>query len=79
MKSYIKPTIALAITGNDSGSYSSCIVKADMDLLESILGGSYDDFSKAFATTEPCSPQIPIEIYCKFTSAQLGAAQAFIS
>lgn len=78
MKSYIKPTIALAITGNDSGSYSSCIVKADMDLLESILGGSID-FSKAFATTEPCSSPIPIEMYCKFTSAELGAAQAFIS
>jgi hypothetical protein len=38
VKSYIKPTIALAITGNDSGSYSSRIVKADLDLIESILG-----------------------------------------
>lgn len=77
MKSYIKPTIALAITGNDSGSYSSCIVKADLDLIESILGLEVP--SNGFSMTESCENQLPIDMYCKFTSAELGAAQAFIS
>lgn len=77
MKKYIKPTISLAITSDDSGFLGSCIVKADMDLLESILGGSFP--SDAFGMAEACGTQIPIDIYCKFTSAELGAAQAFIS
>lgn len=76
MKSYMKPTISLAVTGNNA-SYVSCIVKADIDLIESILGGSLP--SNAFGSNEPCGTDIPIDIYCKFTSAELGAAQAFIS
>lgn len=77
MKSYMKPTISLAMIGSDAGSYSSCIVKADMDLIQSIIGIEIP--SNAFSLNEPCGTQLPIEMYCKFTSAELGAAQAFIS
>ena len=72
----MKPTISLAITGNDSSFLGSCIVKADMDLLQSILGNIPTD---AFGMEEACGTKIPIDIYCKFTSAELGAAHAFIS
>ena len=73
----MKPTISLAITGNDSGTIGSCIVKADMDLIQSILGGNVP--SNIFGIAEACGTPLPIDMYCKFTSAELGAAQAFIS
>lgn len=78
MKSYIKPTISLVIT-NGNGGYGSCVVKADEELIESILGGGIDLTSKSFGMNEPCEVHIPIDMYCKFTSADLGAAHAFIS
>ena len=77
MKAYMKPTISLAVTNSGSGFLGSCIVKADMDLIESIIGGPFP--SDAFGIAEACVNPIPIDIYCKFTSAELGAAQAFIS
>ncbi len=78
MKSYMKPTISLAITGYNGG-YGSCIVKADLDLLQSILGNDFTFSKNSFAMSEGCVEGIPVDIYCKFTSAELGAAHAFIS
>lgn len=78
MKSYMKPTISLAITGGNGG-YGSCIVKADLDLLQSILGNDFTFSKNSFAMSEDCVEGIPVDIYCKFTSAELGAAHAFIS
>lgn len=77
MKSYMKPTVSLAMIGSNSDALGSCIVKADLDLIQSIVGGA--DANKTFGQYEACEIQIPLEIYCKFTSAEMGFAQAFIS
>lgn len=76
MKSYMKPTISLALTSGNGG-YGSCIVKADEELIESILG--IELTPNSFGMEEACSDKLPIDMYCKFTSADLGAAHAFIS
>lgn len=77
MKEYMKPTIAIA--ANSSSSIPVfCAVQADLDIIASILGPEFDS-SKIFGMKEACIQQIPIDIYCKFTSAELGAAQAFAS
>lgn len=62
----------------NSSSTSSCFTKADMDLITSIIGPDIN-ISTAFAMQEACVNQLPIDMYCKFTSAELGAVQAFIS
>lgn len=77
MKQYTKPTIAIAANlGNTNPVF--CDVKADLDLIEGIVGEDID-WDKAFAVTEACSEGIILDMYCKFTSAELGAAHAFIS
>ena len=76
MKSYIKPTISLVIT-NGNGGFGSCIVKADEELIESILG--LELTPNSFGMNEACVDKLPIDMYCKFTSADLGAAHAFES
>ena len=53
------------------------ITDKDLELLESILGMEIPKDS--FALGEACGTQLPIDMYCKFTSAELGAAHAFIS
>ncbi len=69
MKTYIKPAIKLA-GDSTGGSAGGCANKADMDLIASILGGSYDS-SQIFAESEGCAVGIPADIYCKFTSANM--------
>lgn len=77
MKNYIKPTVHLALDGTTSGTVSSCEVAADMQLIQSIVGGA--DADKIFNITEACEIGVALDMYCKFTSSELGAAQAFIS
>lgn len=78
MKSYMKPTISLVVT-NGNGGFGSCVVKVDEELIESILGGVIDLTPDSFGLNEACKHQVPIDMYCKFTSADLGAAHAFES
>ncbi len=78
MKSYIKPTISLVVT-NGNGGFGSCVVKVDEELIESILGGVIDLNANSFGMNESCAEKVPIDMYCKFTSADLGAAHAFES
>ena len=80
MNQYIKPVIKLVTTTANSASAGSCpnrLTQADIELLKSIIGSG--DMSKAFGMSEPCEQPVPIDAYCKFTSAELGAVQAFSS
>ena len=76
MKTYVKPTLSL-LSSEPTSQYTSCIVKADLELIQSITG--LEITKNSFAMTEPCQHQLPIDMYCKFTSAEMGAAQAFES
>lgn len=76
MNNYVKPVIRLAQSSGARG-VSSCMSEADMELIQSIVGGA--DADKTFGMTEECEIQIPLEMYCKFTSAELGATQIFWS
>lgn len=78
MNQYVKPIIKLAGTATNSSSAGSCYTKADMELIASIIGQPID-VNTAFGINEACIDKLPIDIYCKFTSAELGAAQAFVS
>ncbi|MGN0545856.1 MAG: hypothetical protein ACI4I3_00870 [Acutalibacteraceae bacterium] len=78
MNQYVKPTIKLASAAANSASAGSCLNQVDRELLEDIIGSGVD-LNNAFASTEACPIQLPIEAYCKFTSAELGAIQAFSS
>lgn len=76
MQKYVKPTISLTASVSANGP-AFCNVQADLDLIKDIVGA--DNIENSFGLFEACKIQIPIEEYCKFTSAELGAAQAFIS
>ena len=52
-------------------------IVADMGLIQSIVGGV--DANKTFGMGEACEIQIPLDMYCKFTSTEMGAAQIFWS
>ena len=78
MNQYVKPIIKLAGTTTNSSSAGSCYTQADMELISSIVGQNVD-INTAFGPNEACVNKIPIDMYCKFTSAELGAAQAFVS
>lgn len=78
MSQYTKPSIMFLAAGTNTASTGSCFTKADMDLITSIIGPGVDS-STAFGMQEACAVQLPIDMYCKFTSAELGAVQAFIS
>lgn len=77
MKKYTKPTIAIAANSSTSVPVF-CAVQADLDLIAGILGSGFDG-KKIFGLDEPCEQPVPIDIYCKFTSAEMGIAQAFLS
>lgn len=78
MNQYVKPIIKLAGTATNSSSAGSCYTKADLDLISNIVGSDIN-VNTAFGMNEACIDKIPIDMYCKFTSAELGAAQAFVS
>lgn len=78
MKTYIKPSISLVAAVSDTGTSSSCTTTAeDIELIQSIIGGA--DASKIFGSGEPCDIPIDLDMYCKFTSTDLGAAKIFVS
>ena len=76
MKKYLKPTLVFAAAS--IGSPSSCLAQVDMELIADILGEGYDA-DKIFGMSEACDIHVPIDYYCKYTSVELGAQQAFIS
>lgn len=77
MKEYMKPTIAIAAaTGTN---VVTCIEKIDAQLIFEITGIKPNNMADAFGMYEACDEQLPIEFWCKFTSADLSGVQAFIS
>lgn len=78
MNMYTKPSIKLLAVGTNSSSIGSCFSSADLETLEGILGIPIDP-ATAFGMGEACQNQLPIEGYCKFTSAQTGSTQVFVS
>lgn len=78
MKDYIKPIIKLVTTISDTGTSTSCATTADdMALIQGIVGGA--DSNKIFGSGEPCEIAVDLDMYCKFTSTELGAAKIFLS
>lgn len=78
MDNYIKPSIKLvADSGAKAGTGSCGTSGEDMQLIQSIIGGA--DASSTFGMGEPCTIQIPLDMFCKFTSTELGATQIFWS
>ena len=80
MKDYIKPTFTLA------GLFpvalaGSCPVKMSRDDVNTLLEQMGFDVDNAFAETESCVDQVPLDIlgYCKFTSAGTEPGQTVMS
>mgnify|MGYP003301140177 CR=1 FL=1 len=77
MNKYTKPTVQIVLNASARSSTSSCSTSADMELIQSIIGGA--DASQTFGMGEDCKIQVPLDMYCKFTSTEMGAAQIFWS
>ena len=77
MSNYIKPVIKLATVDAKGNTVSCSTTESDMSLIQGIIGGA--DADKTFGMGEPCEIQIPLDMYCKFTSSDLGAVQIFWS
>ena len=76
MKNYLKPTLVFAAAS--VGNASSCLVKADMELIADILGEGFDA-NQIFGMGEACQVGVPIDYYCKYSSVESGALQGFLS
>lgn len=77
MNNYVKPVIKLAGVASRAVAGSCSTTESDMDLIQSIVGGA--DADKTFGMGEGCEIELPLDMYCKFTSTELGAAQIFWS
>lgn len=77
MNNYVKPVIKLATVAADGSTVSCGTTKSDMDLIQSIIGGA--DANNTFGMGESCLIEVPLDMYCKFTSTELGAVQVFWS
>lgn len=77
MSNYIKPVIKLATVDAKGNTVSCSTTESDMSLIQGIIGGA--DADKTFGMGEPCEIQVPLDMYCKFTSSDLGAVQIFWS
>ncbi|MBR3780666.1 MAG: hypothetical protein IKK63_05635 [Clostridia bacterium] len=77
MNNYVKPVIKLA-TFAPSGSSVSCgTTESDMELIQSIIGGA--NANDTFGMGESCQIELPLDMYCKFTSAEMGKIVVFWS
>ena len=77
MNNYVKPAIRL-VTTDANGNVVSCgTTGTDMDLIQSIIGGA--DAEKTFGLGESCEIELPLDMYCKFTSAEMGKTLVFWS
>lgn len=78
MNNYVKPAIKLATVEGALNNAGSCTTNStDLELIKGIVGA--DDIKKAFAPTESCEFPLPLDMYCKFTSAEMGLAVVFWS
>ena len=77
MKNYVKPTIKLATIGADGSTISCSTTESDMELIQSIVGGA--NANDTFGMGESCLIELPLDMYCKFTSAEMGKIVVFWS
>mgnify|MGYP003302596502 CR=1 FL=1 len=77
MKNYIKPVIKLAITEANGNVVSCGTTESDMELIQSIVGGA--NANDTFGLGEDCLIELPLDMYCKFTSAEMGKILVFWS
>ena len=77
MNNYVKPVIKLATVAADGSTVSCGTTASDMELIQSIVGGA--NANDTFNSNESCLIDIPLDMYCKFTSAELGKTVVFWS
>ena len=77
MNKYVKPVIKLATTDANGNTISCGTTESDMELIQSIVGGA--EAGNTFNADESCLIEIPLDMYCKFTSAELGKTVVFWS
>jgi len=71
MKSYIKPSVSfMSLSASSAGGSVSCMNAADIGVIQDILGETIDP-KRGFNMLEPCEIKYDIDIFCKFTSANL--------
>lgn len=77
MNNYVKPAIRL-VTTDANGNVVSCGTTAeDMALIQGIVGGA--DANDTFGLGEACAIEVPLDMFCKFTSTELGKTLVFWS
>ena len=77
MNNYVKPTIKLAGVASRAAAGTCSTTATDMELIQSIVGGA--DAANTFGMGEYCLIEVPLDKYCKFTSAETGAVLIFWS
>ena len=77
MKNYVKPVIKLAVTDSNGNTVSCGTTESDMELIQSIVGGA--NANDTFGLGESCLIELPLDMYCKFTSAEMGKTVVFWS
>ena len=75
MSNYVKPAIKLTTVGGARIAGSCSTTSTDIEIIESIVGK--ENLEMAFGMNEGCA--IPFDMYCKFTSAEMGLATVFSS
>lgn len=77
MNNYVKPVIKLAVADARAATGSCSTTSDDMELIQSIVGGA--DADNTFGMGESCDIKVPLDMYCKFTSTEMGKVQIFWS
>ena len=77
MNNYVKPVVKLAVTDAAGNTISCGTSGADMQLIQSIVGGA--NANENFGMGESCKIEVPLDMFCKFTSAELGKTVVFWS
>ncbi len=77
MNNYVKPVIKLATVASGGSAVSCGTTESDMQLIQSIVGGA--NANDTFGLGESCLIEIPLDMYCKFTSAEMGKIVVFWS
>lgn len=73
---YTKPEVCV-VRYSTSDMFCQCSSE-NMDTVKDLISGWGFDPSQAFAAGEPCTQEIPIVGYCKFTATE-NAMKVFVS
>lgn len=75
MNNYVKPAIKLATVDGVHMPGTCQTTSSDMELIQSIVGA--ENMENVFGSKEGCA--IPFDMYCKFTSTEMGLISVFWS